>query len=320
MGVFANDTFTASNGTALNGRTADSGGTWGVVSWGVATGAIQNNRAYGGNTFSAFELQPSPGSGNYSVFCDIVYLGFGGINPVGVFGRSDASGNGFALYRGNTTIDLYRYDAGVTTLLDSVSRSYEDCRVELRMLGSTIEGYVVNDATGDYVTSAGGTSATRQACVSATDAAHSTNTRVGMYLNNAGFTTRLHVDNFTAEEASIFTESVSSTISLTQSATVKIFRAPLYLKASGDRVRPAKLPSDECVNNVEPSEFLVEALSDTDSATYYYYGGVDSNNDWKINRYLKTDLNSKSTATESNNGAYSTLSAAWAARASLSYA
>lgn len=123
-----------------------------------------------------------------------------------------------------------------------------------------------------------------------------------------------------------FTESVSSSIALTQVSSNVPYRRPLYIKQDGERTRIARLPAGEFINGVPPSsgggggtQFLESTLSDIGSATYYYYGGLDENNDWKINRYLKSNINSVTSATEATNGSYTTLSSAWANRAILSY-
>jgi hypothetical protein len=66
------------------------------------------------------------------------------------------------------------------------------------------------------------------------------------------------------------------------------------------------------------SDSFTNAISDINSATYYYYGG-NTGDDWKINRILKSNVNTKTSALQDDNPSYTTLSAAWAARTSLSY-
>ena len=63
-------------------------------------------------------------------------------------------------------------------------------------------------------------------------------------------------------------------------------------------------------------------ISETDfaDATYYYYGGVRDNGDWQINRYLKTDLDTRTEADEAGNPSQTSLAAAWAVRTTLTYA
>jgi len=317
MGLFAQDTFTASNGTSINGRTADSGGTWAIPSWGVATGAIQNNRAYGGNTFSAFSLSDAAASGNYMVSCDLVYTGAGGINLAGIYGRMDGSGNGYGLYRDTNSIDLYRYDTGTATLLVSVSRTYEDCNILLDMNSSTLEAFVIEAASGNYVTAAGGTQVGSVACISTTDANHSAAGLAGMYLNNGVSTTRLHIDNFQASEAEVFTETITSTMALVGASLVVAYRRPLYLK---DGKRIARLPAGEFLNGTNENEFLAVTLVDTSDADYYYYGGLDETDAWQINKYDRTNLQLKTIANEILNPTKTSLASAWTDRTSLVYA
>jgi len=68
------------------------------------------------------------------------------------------------------------------------------------------------------------------------------------------------------------------------------------------------------------TEFLTITETDLVDATYYFYGGTDSNGDWKINRYTKSSLTTKVSATESNNGSFASLAAAWIDRTTLTYA
>lgn len=68
------------------------------------------------------------------------------------------------------------------------------------------------------------------------------------------------------------------------------------------------------------TEFLTITLSDMTNATYYYYGGTNGDGDWQINRFTKASLSTKVVATESNNGSYGNLAAAWTDRTSLTYA
>lgn len=97
-------------------------------------------------------------------------------------------------------------------------------------------------------------------------------------------------------------------------------RRPLVLLNN----RIVELPSGDTVvggggGGGSGTEFLTITETDLNDATYYYYGGTDGNADWKINRYLKSDLTDKTSATEATNVSYGSLAAAWAARGSLSY-
>lgn len=68
------------------------------------------------------------------------------------------------------------------------------------------------------------------------------------------------------------------------------------------------------------SSFLTVSETDLQDATYYYYGGLDSQSNWAINRYLKTDLDTVTTATQTNNPGTTTLASAWSSRLTLTYA
>ena len=70
---------------------------------------------------------------------------------------------------------------------------------------------------------------------------------------------------------------------------------------------------------LEAGDFLAVTVFDDLDSTYYYYGGLDSSLEWKINRFHKTTF-VKASATEGNNPTYTTLSTAWTNRTSLTYA
>ncbi|MGN6545798.1 MAG: hypothetical protein ACTHK7_12165 [Aureliella sp.] len=67
------------------------------------------------------------------------------------------------------------------------------------------------------------------------------------------------------------------------------------------------------------TSFLEVTLTDVVNATAYYYGGLTAGGDWQINKILRSDLASKTVATEQNNAAVTTLESAWTARTTLTY-
>ena len=69
------------------------------------------------------------------------------------------------------------------------------------------------------------------------------------------------------------------------------------------------------------SSFLTDVQRDITGTVYWYYGGLTPTGAWVIHRY-KIDVypSVRTTATVSNNSSYTTLSTAWAARGSLTYA
>lgn len=85
------------------------------------------------------------------------------------------------------------------------------------------------------------------------------------------------------------------------------------------QVFPFVVPTTSDGGSGSGTVFLTDTLSDLDSNTYYYYGGNDSDSNWKVNRYLKTDLNTQVSANQTSNASYTTLTSAWAARQSLIY-
>lgn len=61
--------------------------------------------------------------------------------------------------------------------------------------------------------------------------------------------------------------------------------------------------------------------SDTDltDASHYYYGGINPDGSWAINRYVKPGGTNKAVANETGNPLHTTLASAWAVRTSLTY-
>jgi len=321
MATFAQDTFSDSNNTNLNVHTCDSGGTWiRFPQSPAAPGSVYTGRARGGATQSFWICTDQAAGSNYSVLVDLYYVGAGSINYVGLLGRaSSVTADCYTAWRTATGFNLGKFVSGSYSDIDTfVARTYENCRMELRMFGDDISLYVIEDASGEYVKPDGTTQVAEIAVMSATDATFSGVTgHGGMQLNNSGITTRVHLDNFLGTENASYTESVSDSFSLSGAAASLAARRPLYLKG-GKRI--ARLPDGEILNGIPSLGFLAVTLTDVDDATYYYYGGLDENNDWQINRYLKTSLTTKTLAIESpSNTGYVSLSAAWAARGSLVY-
>lgn len=96
-------------------------------------------------------------------------------------------------------------------------------------------------------------------------------------------------------------------------------RKPLVLI----NTRITELPSGDTVAGADGGDgagFLDVTETDMDDATYYYYGGTDSEADWKINRYPKNNLVNRESASQSNNAGYADLASAWPDRGSLNYA
>lgn len=60
-------------------------------------------------------------------------------------------------------------------------------------------------------------------------------------------------------------------------------------------------------------------LSDTELANYYYFGLVQADGNWRINRMSKSDTNTETSATVANNSGFGDLNAAWAAKEGLNY-
>lgn len=67
------------------------------------------------------------------------------------------------------------------------------------------------------------------------------------------------------------------------------------------------------------TNFLTVSQTDLEDSDAYFYGGLDAEGNWQINKYLKSNLANKTTANQINNSGVSDLSTAWAGRTSLTY-
>lgn len=318
---FVQDTFTGVDLTSLLDHAPDVGGTYFIhgSSSGTPAAQIQSNRLAGGfNLYGLYYNNAAPSSANYSISIDLQNTGtlenaVGG----GVAARL-ASAASLTCYMARVrsgSIILQRFLTGSGITLGTVSHTLtnsEDYRLKLDCLESSINVFVQRLSNGNWINSSGTEQAGEVACISATNSDITA-------ANFVGVTGRLTVwsfDNFNSGVPAALEETVSQHVSMSQASSVTAYRVPLTLKSG----RITRLPYGERIQGQDPLRFLVTTLSDLDSATYYYYGGVrPSNGDWRINRFLKTNINAKGSATEANNGAYTTLAAAWAARASLVY-
>lgn len=221
MAAFAHDTFTAADNTNLTAHTLDSGGSWRLLGVGSVPAAITSNRARGGGSNGAtfFYADDAPTSPDYSVFCDLVEISATN-GQHGVIGRAGLTTPNRLryLFRRGTTIRLsYVNDAGFDGNLVNISRAYADCNLELSMVGTNIQCFVIEAASGEYVKPDGTTQVARIACI---DIIHTLNSQAGyagVALGNSGPTTRVHVDNFRAEHLGPY--PASSTLAFVSTAT-----------------------------------------------------------------------------------------------------
>lgn len=193
---FLHDTFTNTDGTGLGSHTSDSGGSWTEhpTLSPSAAGAIQSNQAYGGNAASYWYSDEVPHTEDYSVQAHLDLIS-STTNGVGVLARlSSTTSDYYALLRSSTAITLVKSVAGSTTTLGTVTRSSEDCVIELKVEGTTISAYVVEDASGDYVNSSGTLSSSRVACISVTDTSITDKGHAGIQLADTTSTTGTHID------------------------------------------------------------------------------------------------------------------------------
>lgn len=93
-------------------------------------------------------------------------------------------------------------------------------------------------------------------------------------------------------------------------------RKPLVFRQN----RIIELPAgDTIVGGGSGNSFLTISHTDLEDINFYFYGGLSSVGSWQINRYDKNNLVARTSAEESNNPLYDTVSSAWAARLTLTY-
>lgn len=100
---------------------------------------------------------------------------------------------------------------------------------------------------------------------------------------------------------------------------------------SGDFFRATKLTLEGATISVDGRHVTLSNIagggsgglevteSDLTDPVYYYYGGIDTSGDWKINRYDRDDATLKNFATEANNPGIINLGTAWSSRTLLNY-
>lgn len=175
MGVFLSDTFTAADATALNGRTAVVGGTWGSTG---ATGTTTTgpviysnrveNRTANGSANAGCLNPATPGSANYDVQASWQKVSGAIQGGLWMRGRMTAPGGALTCYEAYTdesNLILIRRLAGVSTTLGTVSSSAWNGgaarTVILRMVGNQISvlvdgSTVIGPITDGNITGAGG--------------------------------------------------------------------------------------------------------------------------------------------------------------------
>lgn len=189
-GLFIVDTFTGTNGTALSGRTPDTGSAWGTAH---ASDVLDGSGklTLGSTTESYVSNTTAPPSADYSVQADFtpnagsVYFGVEGRNSYGLFLNGGAT---FVLYKGQggTSLASVTPSGGIST-----SETY---RLKLTMVGTSITGVVQRLSDNNYLTSGGAWQSSATTTLTATDSSAAVANFAGFYHSaNAG-----KVDNFQA--------------------------------------------------------------------------------------------------------------------------
>lgn len=196
MPDIVNDTFTGSNGTSLVAHIGETGALWTQHPNFAQTAQINTNRVFGDAGASIFYSSGGFSSANYTVICDLFVRSNVGADFTGVIGRMSTSATSwYAFLYSGSVFDLRAgiSQIGVTSAVAlSVGETY---RMSLTMNGTAISCQVQRLSDSQYVTAAGGFSATQQDCISVTDNSVTAAGRLGIWLHSASSTNGYHLDS-----------------------------------------------------------------------------------------------------------------------------
>lgn len=220
--AFFVDTFTDTDATQLTSHTPDTGTSW--VKHGSSVGAgivtITGNQLRGDwNLFQMYYASDAPPSADYTITCAMeVVATSDASNGGGLTGRLDTATtlNCYMFRVRSGTIVLQKFVSGSATTLATVTYTLTTGvhNLELEMNGDNIKCYVQRVSTGNWITSAGGTSASKVACIDVTDSDITAAGRAAIVSRSTAY----RFDDFNATEAAgdELTENVSTTMTLTQ--------------------------------------------------------------------------------------------------------
>lgn len=224
MAIEVQDSFTAPNGTNLDGYTADVGGDWyeHPASNTNPLVTIQNNEAAGiWDLFGVLANDQSISSADQYAQVDMRRLGSATGNAgYGLAVRVDPINDTFYVARMNNSIIRVRkgVNGTYTTIGSDVNYTTVnggEYRMRMEAEGTTIRVQVINLSNGNYVNSSGSEQASPTFCHVITDS-----DITGAGTTNIGMVSRLSLaafDDFEGGSLSTeYTESVSSTLSLSQ--------------------------------------------------------------------------------------------------------
>lgn len=194
MATFVTDSFTDTSGTNIESHTGEVGATW-VEHTALAGGqlVISDANRVRSNSSTADMVYASglPASADYSVFGTIVMRSDNNGSAMGICGRLATGADTCYLFRYNTSgtnqWQLLRLSGGASSTIQAVNATItvdQAYAIELRMTGSTIEGYV------DGVLTCSGTNS------DVTAAGRAGIRTAGTASNTAG----VHLDNFSAAD------------------------------------------------------------------------------------------------------------------------
>lgn len=207
MSTYVQDSFTAADGTALNARSPDIGGTW-TRHPGAASSTppeIQGGKlvATTNNTYQNWFVDNAPSTPDYWVEFDWIYNGATDI-IVGPMARAHPALNTtYAMvYRKSVGGMQMRAPGGAigTDVAFTPATGGSGYMLRTKCTGTSIQGFVKRYSDNQWLTSAGTWSATEQACITVTDTNITVARHGGIWLAETTGT-RSTIDNFKVLDA-----------------------------------------------------------------------------------------------------------------------
>lgn len=206
MAIFASDTFTGTDGTALESHTPTVGGAWVAHPDFTAATQIQSNKADAFADSSIYYNAGTPASADYSVAVDIA-MGNTTVNGNYGVGARINTVAGFAGYTFTVTngkVWVFKFPAATAlgTVTVTTTNVNDTWRLTIEVSGSStthVNAYVQRASDSQWLTAAGGWQVSQVACISADDSSSPTTAanKSALWLSADGGMTG---DNFSADD------------------------------------------------------------------------------------------------------------------------
>lgn len=210
MAAFVTDSFTDTNGVALNAHTGELGATWTKHAAANVVGQSEINA----NALRTTELgkdeiyyaSGSPTNADYEAYLEYTYNGnLGSVGGPGIrLDTAAATGYFVIVFKPGSTLAIYKKVAGSTTLVSSISFtpvSAETYKITLTGAGTSLIAKLQRASDSFWLTSASAFQAGAANAISATDSSITAAGKAGFWFSNDSLSSRGTIDNFSADQA-----------------------------------------------------------------------------------------------------------------------